>query len=70
MTVQKINSSIELANSFYKTFHMRIFNDVFYVLIDKLHANGFENQMKILRTLIQVLDHVLFDKSAWRQIEG
>ena len=37
---------------------MRIFNDTFYVLIDKLHANGFKHQMQILRILIQVLDHV------------
>lgn len=55
-----MNTSMELANSFYKKYYMQIFNDVFYVLIDKLHTNGFEYQMKILRVLIQVLDHVNF----------
>jgi hypothetical protein len=43
---------------------MRIFVDVFSVLIDKLHSNGFELQMQILRLLIQVLDFVKFDDSA------
>lgn len=37
---------------------MRIFTDVLIVLTDRLHANGFDIQMQILRTLITVLDHV------------
>lgn len=37
---------------------MRMFTDVLSVLTDKLHANGFDLQMQILRTLIAVLDHV------------
>lgn len=60
---------MELANSFYKKYYMQVFNDVFYVLIDKLHSNGFEYQMKILRVLIQVLDHVDFVHLAASQIE-
>ena len=55
---QKINTNINLANNFYKKYYMRIFNDTFYVLIDKLHGDGFKQQMQILRTLIQILDYV------------
>lgn len=56
--ISKVNTSIELANSFYKVYFMRMFTDVLSVLTDKLHANGFDLQMQILRTLIAVLDHL------------
>lgn len=58
--LSKVNTSLDLANQFYLKYFMRIFNDVLYVLIDKLHENGFELQMQILRILISVLPRVSY----------
>lgn len=53
-----MNSNLDLANRFYQSYYLKIFNEVFYVLIDKLHGNGFSLQAQILQIMIQVLDHV------------
>ena len=66
--LSKVNTSLELANQFYVKYYMRIFNDVLYVLIDKLHENGFELQMQIMRILISVLPRV--DKGTYDLVRG
>lgn len=49
-----VNKNIQISNSFYSKYHMKIVTDVLDVMTDGFHKSGLDSQAKIFYILVHV----------------
>ena len=51
-----MNSDLGIANKFYSQYYAKLLKDLLNVLLDGFHKQGFNEQVRILRILIEVVN--------------